>query len=116
MATEADFSDSNLMRTEFLGGRPTWGAFGPDNLDQELLWQGADLRGCSLRGARFDRTSFRDATFGKLDATGASGTVHECPASVETADGLRPLSPEEMLEYLRAAGADVSFWQPSATS
>ena len=64
--------------------------------------------------ASFDRTSFHEATFENLDATGASGTIMSGQASLVTPDRLRRMSPEEVLEYLRKAGADVSFWEPSA--
>lgn len=65
----------------------------------------ADLRGSSFRGARFDRTSLNDATLGDLDAGGASGTILPGPASIGTPDGLHGANEDEVLAYLRAAGA-----------
>lgn len=69
----------------------------------------ADLRDCSLRQAAFERTSVDDATLGDIDGAAAYGTIDPAPVFIETADGVQRATPEEVLAYLRAPGADVSF-------
>jgi len=99
------------MRTEFHRADLRGARFDRTTLTK-TSFAGADLRTCTFRDARFDRTFFHDATFGNLDAAGASGTILPGPASIETPDGLLSANEDEVLVYLRAAGADVSFWVP----
>ena len=101
----------NLMRTGFFEADLRGARFDRTTLTKTSFHL-ADLRGCSFQGARFDRTSFHDAMFGELDAAGASGTILPGPASIETPDGLHNANQDEVLAYLRAGGAEVSFWLP----
>jgi uncharacterized protein YjbI with pentapeptide repeats len=111
IARKANFTDANLMRTGFFEADLRGARFDRATLTKTSFHL-ADLRGCSFQGARFDRTSFHDATFGELDAAGASGTILPGPATIETPDGLHSANQDEILAYLRAAGAGVSFWLP----
>jgi uncharacterized protein YjbI with pentapeptide repeats len=111
IARKANFTDANLMRTGFFEADLRGARFDRTTLTKTSFHL-ADLRGCSFQGARFDRTSFHDAILGNLDAAGASGTILPGPASIETPDGLHSANEDEVLAYLRAAGADVSFWLP----
>jgi len=54
------------------------------------------------------------ATLDDLDAIDARGTILPLSAFIDGPNGLVEASPEEVLDYLRAAGAaDVSFVEPA---
>ena len=82
----------------------------------KTMFNGADFRSCSMRGARFDRTSFEGVTLDSFDATGATGTFRAPSVTVVAPDGSRTASAEELVALFRRAGADeVSIFDPDRT-
>jgi uncharacterized protein YjbI with pentapeptide repeats len=113
---DCDFRDARLVRANFLralGSRLD--LRGADltaaNLTRlHLLW--SDLRGAVLRDVVLDTTTFQECLLAGVDLRGAAGTLHPDPINVGTPEEPRFLEGDEALAWLRAAGADVTWFVP----
>lgn len=103
-ANHVQLVESNLTRCEL-----NWADLSGASLDRAILTKAilfrADLRGCSMRDARFERLSLDKSVFGEIDATGASGSILVRSAFWETDGERQELDPEQFIAALQAAGA-----------
>ena len=122
-AEEARMAGANLLRCSFIAADLRRSMLDRTSMVR-TLWARADLRSCSMRGAQFDRTSFNEARFEQLDATGARGTFLAEKVTLSSSSGPYVGSADQLLAFLREAGAsDISIFgvdapgvlQPSPT-
>jgi uncharacterized protein YjbI with pentapeptide repeats len=72
----------------------------------------SDLRGAVMRDVVFRGTSIRSCHLAGADLRGAAGTLLRRSINIGTPEQPRILDGDEALDWLRAAGADVSWFVP----
>ena len=110
---EADLAESNLIKLscaecDFRQAQLRAG--------QMIRFRGSscDFRGADLREAKFLETTFTSSLMAGANLAGASGTLlrRDHAINVGTDQEARLLRDDELLEWFRAAGADVEWFVP----
>jgi uncharacterized protein YjbI with pentapeptide repeats len=109
-AIRARFTAANLTRCSLVGADLRESVLDRAKLIKTFLRR-ADLRGCTMRGTELDRVSLVEVTLGSMNATGATGSIVAGTAKLEVNGTLSEVDDDEIVAWLRAAGADVTIFR-----